>query len=164
MQYVRFLFCWHVAQPLMYSVIHILVPGQKYSLLMRWMVSSRLGWPLMDPSCHIYIDSHFSPWSGGMTRHRPLVSLQNGLSGLSMCSIGYVLSHSFIRAWLWFWIIIIVCSIEPSELGPASLMNAASGIMVICWLSSLPLSAPGGHDRASAAVCSFPGTCWSIKL
>jgi hypothetical protein len=75
MQYVRFLFCWHVAQPLMYSVIHILVPGQKYSLLMRWMVSSHLGWPLMDPSCHIYIDSHFSPWSGGMTRHCPLMSL-----------------------------------------------------------------------------------------
>jgi len=32
---VRFLFCWQVAQPLMYSVIQVLVLGQKYSLLMR---------------------------------------------------------------------------------------------------------------------------------
>jgi hypothetical protein len=27
MRCVRFLFCWHVAQPLMYSVIQVLVPG-----------------------------------------------------------------------------------------------------------------------------------------
>jgi hypothetical protein len=46
----------------------------------------------------------------------------------------------------------MVCSIDPLELGPVSLMNAASGIMVICWLSSLPSSAPGGHNKASAAV------------
>jgi hypothetical protein len=59
---------------------------------------------------------------------------------------------------------VIVCSIDQSELGPTSLINAASGIIVICWLSSLPSSALGGHDRASAAVCSFPGTCWSLKL
>jgi hypothetical protein len=43
MRCVRFLFCWHVAQPLMYSVIQVLVPGQKYSLLMCWMVSSQPG-------------------------------------------------------------------------------------------------------------------------
>jgi hypothetical protein len=60
--------------------------------------------------------------------------------------------------------IIIMCSIEPSELGPASLINATSRIMVIHWLSSLPSSAPGGCDRVSVAICSFPGTCWSIKL
>jgi hypothetical protein len=35
MQCVRFLFCWHVVQPLMYSVIQVLALGQKYSLLMR---------------------------------------------------------------------------------------------------------------------------------
>jgi hypothetical protein len=58
----------------------------------------------------------------------------------------------------------VICSIDLSESGPASLMNAASGIIVICWLSSLPSSAPGGHDKASAAVCSFPGMCWSLKL
>jgi|SRR5580693_269108 hypothetical protein len=43
MQCVRFLFCWHVAQPLMYSVIQPLAPGQKYSLLMHLIVSSHLG-------------------------------------------------------------------------------------------------------------------------
>jgi hypothetical protein len=53
---------------------------------------------------------------------------------------------------LWFWMIMMVCSIDPSELGPANLMNAASGIMVICWLSSLPSSAPVGRDNVSAAV------------
>jgi hypothetical protein len=161
---VRFLFCWHVAQPLMYSVIHVLAPGQKYSLLMHWMVSSHPRWPLMDLSCHTFISLCFSPWSGGMTRHHPLMSLQKGSSRLSTHSIGYVPSHSLIRAWLWFWIIVMVCSIEPLESGPANLMNAASGIMVICWLSSLTSSAPGGHDRVLAAVCSFLGTCWSLKL
>ena len=58
----------------------------------------------------------------------------------------------------------MVCSIDPLESGPANLMNAASGIMVICWLSSLPLSAPAGRDRVSAAAWSFPGMCWSLKL
>jgi hypothetical protein len=43
MRCVKFLFCWHIAQPLVYSVIHVLVPGQKYSLLMHQMVSSHLG-------------------------------------------------------------------------------------------------------------------------
>jgi hypothetical protein len=61
MQCVRFLFCWHVAQPLMYSVIQVLVPGQKYSLLMHRMVSSHPGWPLIDPSCQTFISSHFRP-------------------------------------------------------------------------------------------------------
>jgi hypothetical protein len=47
---------------------------------------------------------------------------------------------------------VIMCSIDPSESGPASLMNATSGIIVICLLSSLPSLAPVGRDRASAAV------------
>jgi hypothetical protein len=57
---VRFLFCWHVAQPLMYSVIQVLVPGQKYSLLMCLIVSSHLGWPLIEPSCHMFISLCFN--------------------------------------------------------------------------------------------------------
>jgi hypothetical protein len=60
--------------------------------------------------------------------------------------------------------IVIMCSIDLSESGLASLMKATSGIMVIRWLSSLPSSAPGGHDRVSAAMCDFLGTCWSLKL
>jgi hypothetical protein len=51
-----------------------------------------------------------------------------------------------------------VCSIDPSELGLTNLMNVALGIIVICWLSSLPSSAPGGRDRVLAAVWSFSGT------
>src|SRR5580693_8315076 len=58
---VRFLFCWHVTHPLMYSVIHPRVPGQKYSRLMCLIVSSHPGWPLMEPSCHVFINSRFSP-------------------------------------------------------------------------------------------------------
>jgi hypothetical protein len=72
--------------------------------------------------------------------------------------------HSSIRVRFWFWMIETVCSIDPSESGPNSLMKAASGIIVICWLSSLPLSAPMGRDRALAVVWSFPGTGWSLKL
>jgi hypothetical protein len=90
------------------------------------------------------------------------MSLQNGSSGLSTHSIGYVFSHLSIRAWLWFWMIVMVCSIDLLELGVASLMNAASGIIVICWLSSFPSFAPGGHERASAAMCDFPGTCFPV--
>jgi hypothetical protein len=48
MRCVRFLSCWHVTQPLMYSVIQVLAPGQKYSLLMRLIVLSHPGWPLME--------------------------------------------------------------------------------------------------------------------
>jgi hypothetical protein len=88
MQCVKFLFCWHVAQPLIYSEIQVLVLGQKYFLLMHLIVSSWLGWPLMEPSCHMFISLHFSPWSGGMTRHCPLMSLQNGSPWFSMHSIG----------------------------------------------------------------------------
>jgi hypothetical protein len=88
MQCVRFLFCWHVTQPLMYSMIQVLVPGQKYFLLIRQMVLSYPGWPLIDPSCHTFISSCFRPWSGGITRRCPLMSLQNGSSRLSMHSIG----------------------------------------------------------------------------
>src|SRR5580693_1311313 len=46
MRCVRFLFCWHVAHPLTYSVIHALAPGQKYSLFTCLIVSSLPGWPL----------------------------------------------------------------------------------------------------------------------
>jgi hypothetical protein len=43
MRWVRFLFCWQVVHPLMYSVIHDRAPGQKYSLLMHLIVSSLPG-------------------------------------------------------------------------------------------------------------------------
>jgi hypothetical protein len=58
---VRFLFCWHVAHPLMYSVIHPWVLGQKYSRLMRLIVLSHPGCPLMEPSCQVFISSCFNP-------------------------------------------------------------------------------------------------------
>jgi hypothetical protein len=50
------------------------------------------------------------------------------------------------------------CSIEPWESASNTHMKIGSGSMTICWLLSFPMSAPGGHDRASAAVWDFPDT------
>jgi len=52
---------------------------------------------------------------------------------------------------------------ELSESASAMCMNVASGNIVICWLSCLPSSEPGGLDKASAAVCVFPGMCSNVK-
>ena len=60
-RWVRFLFCWQVAQPLMYSVIHVRAPGQKYSLLICQMVSSLPGCPFRGPSCHEFMSLRLSP-------------------------------------------------------------------------------------------------------
>jgi hypothetical protein len=54
--------------------------------------------------------------------------------------------------------VVMVCSKDPSESASKTRMKIGSGSMTICWLSSLPVSAPGGQDRASAAVWFFPGT------
>src|SRR5580693_2841557 len=97
MRWVRFLFCLQVAQPLMYSVIHALVPGQKYSLFIFLIVSSLPGCPLNGPSCQECMSSRFSPWSGGITRRCDLVSRQNGACRLSTRSMGKIPSHSFMR-------------------------------------------------------------------
>ena len=58
----------------------------------------------------------------------------------------------------------MICSSRvPGESSSMTWTKVNSGIIVISWLSSLPLSAPGGLDRASAAVCELPGVCWRIK-
>src|SRR5712672_97839 len=41
----------------------------------------------------------------------------------------------------------------------ATLMNLEGEIKVMLWLSSLPWPAFVGHDRASARILVFPGTC-----
>src|SRR5712671_7673423 len=50
------------------------------------------------------------------------------------------------------WWVIIGCEF-------ATLMNLDVGSRVTSWLSSLPWSASGGHDRASAGMLVFLGTC-----
>jgi hypothetical protein len=151
MQCVRFLFCWHVAHPLMYSVIHALAPGQKYSLFTHLIVSSLLGCLLRGPSCQVCMISRFSPWSGGMMRQCAEVSRQNGVPGLSTRSMGNVFSHSFMREWLLFWTMVMKCSMELRESSSATRMNRGLGSIIIYWLSFLPVSDPGGRDRASAS-------------
>jgi hypothetical protein len=86
-----------------------------------------------------------------MSRH-PEVSCQNGLSGLSMRSMGKVPSHSFIRRWLLFYTMVMKCSSESLESASAKQTNMGSGSMTICWLSSFPVLVPGGQERASVAV------------
>jgi hypothetical protein len=47
---------------------------------------------------------------------------------------------------------VMVCSSDPSELALKTRIKIGSGSMTIRWLLSLPVSAPDGRDRASAAV------------
>jgi hypothetical protein len=46
----------------------------------------------------------------------------------------------------------------------ACLTNSLSGRTTTSWLSSVPMSAPGGLDSMSAAAWIFPGTCFITKL
>ena len=111
----------------------------------------------MGPSCHTCMSHRLSESFGGMTRRCSLVSFQKGCVIVSMDLMGYVSSHSFIVGAYWFWQSVIMLSSELFELVSATRMNVASGRIVICWLSSLPLSDPGGRDSASAAVCVTHG-------
>ena len=117
------------------------------------MVLSLPGCPASGPSCHLHMMSHLRSPSGRMTRH-PLRSFQNGPVGVFMAWIGNISSHCSISGVCSTCILVIRCSNEPGESASKTLMNTCSGIMVMFWLSSLPSSAPGGLDKASAAVWS----------
>jgi hypothetical protein len=57
-------------------------------------------------------------------------------------------------------------SSHHSSLGSSavdSLMNVLGWRRVMFSLSVSPLSTPGGRDRRSAKVWSFPGTCWIFR-
>ena len=41
-----------------------------------------------------------------------------------------------------------------------AMVNFSGGMRVMSWLSSLPWSAPGGLERASAGMFVFPGIYW----
>jgi hypothetical protein len=114
------------------------------------------------PSCHSHMISHLRSPSDGMTRH-PLRSFQNGPVGVCMASMGNVSSHCSMSVACSNCVSMIWCSKDPGKSALNTLMNACSDIIVISWLSSLPLSAPGGLDWASAAVWVFPGTCSRMK-
>ena len=135
----------------MYWSTHVHAPGQKWLLLMRHVVSSLPGCLASGLLCHSHIISHLRFPLGGMTRH-PLRSFQNSPVGICMASIENVSSHCSRSGACFICISVIQCSSEPSELTSKTLMNVCSGIIVMSWLSSLPLSALGGLDKASAAV------------
>jgi hypothetical protein len=64
--------------------------------------------------------------------------------------------------------VIPICrsSSHHSSLGSsvvASLMNESGWSRVMFSLSASPLSTPGGRERRSAEVWSFPGTCWIFR-
>ena len=118
---------------------------------MRHVVLSLPGCLANGPLCRSCMMSHLRSLSGGMTRH-PLESFQKGPVGVCMASIGNVSSHCSMSSVCSACVSVIRCSNEPGESVSKTLMKACSGIMVISWLSSLPLSVPGGLDRASAAV------------
>jgi hypothetical protein len=126
------------------------------------VVSSLPGCLASGPSCHLRMISYVRSPSGGMTRH-PLRSFQNGPVGVCIASIGNASSHYFISDVSSVCILVIQCSSEPGESVLKTLMNACSGIIIMSWLSSLPLSALGGLDKALAAVWVFPGTCSRMK-
>jgi hypothetical protein len=100
--------------------------------------------------------------SGGMTRC-PLRSFQNGPVGICIASMGNVSFHCSISAACFDCVSMIQCFKELDESASNTLMNACSNIIVISWLSSLPLSALGGLNSASAAVCVFLGMCLRMK-
>ena len=115
------------------------------------MVSSLPGCLARGPSCHLHMMSHLRSPSGGMTRH-PLESFQNGPVGVYMASIGNVSSHYSMSGACSAYISVIWCSNELGELASKTLIKVCSGVMVMSWLSSLPSSALGGLDRASATI------------
>src|SRR6266850_40597 len=108
--------------------------------------------PTVGLSCHICMSCRLSESFGGITSRCPLESFQKGHDCVSIDLMGYVSSHSFIVGAYWFWQLVIMLSSESSESVSATHMNVASGNTMICWLSYLPSSEPGGRDRASAAV------------
>ena len=61
-------------------------------------------------------------------------------------------SSCFRYGWYRCCVLMIVFSRELGESSSRTRMNDVSGIIVISWLSSFPLSEPKGRDNASAAV------------
>ena len=118
---------------------------------MQHVVSSLPGCLASGLSCHSCMMSRLRSLSGGMTR-RPLESFQKGPVGICMASIGNVSSHCSMSDACSVCTLVIWCSSDLGESASKTLIKACSGIMVMSWLSSLPSSAPGGLNRALAAV------------
>src|SRR5579863_5214985 len=65
--------------------------------------------------------------------------------------------------WYRCWVLMMVFSRELGESSSRTRMKDAAGIIITSWLLSFPLSDLNGRDRASAAVWSHLGVCWSSK-
>jgi hypothetical protein len=132
------------------------------------MVGSRPGCPLISRSWNRWRISFFRVSSGG-TAILPCTHQCFRLS--SLCEWVMValwrLIHPAISAGYFRCIVPIRrSSSHHSSLGSSvvdSLMKASGWRRVRSWLSASPLSTPGGRERRSAEVWSFPGTCWIFR-
>jgi hypothetical protein len=132
------------------------------------MVGSRPGCPLISKSWNWWRISLFRVLSGGTAilpcMHQCFRSLL--LHEWSLVT-QWRLIHCVISAGCFCCASPICCSSSHhSSLGSSvvvSPMKASGWRRVMSWLSVSPLSTPGGRERRSAEVWSFPGTCWIFK-
>jgi hypothetical protein len=132
------------------------------------MVGSRPWCPLVSRSWNRWRISFFRVSSGG-TAILPCTCQCFGL--LLLCEwvmvAWWCLIHFAVSAGCFFCVTPICrSSFHHSSLGSSvvdDLMNVSGWRRVMSLLSVLPLSTPGGQERRSAEVWSFPGTCWIFR-
>ena len=125
------------------------------------MVSSLPGCPLR--SCQSRAISFRSSSSGGITSLSMAMVLHPRCSCPWIIWIGSCSVHCFMISLWWNWASTMRCSNDPSELASKIFRNANSGMRANSRSSSV-MSAPFGHDNASAGVLVFPWTCMILKL
>ena len=108
---VWILFCWHIAHPFTYSMIHSFMPSHIISALVFLMVSLHPRCPAVGWSC------------------------------------------------MWSMIVLFISVVIRSFGVTVEISKFSGGITVCAWLSFFPWSTPGGHDRASGGILSFPSIC-----
>jgi hypothetical protein len=165
---MRFLPCWHFAHPFTYCAIQSFMFGHQKCRQMVVMVGSRPGCPLISRSWNRWRISFFKVLSGGTAI---LPCMRQCFRFPSLCEwvmvAWWCLIHSAISAG-YFCCATPICRSNSHHLSlgssvVASPMKASGWRRVMSWLSVSPLSTPGGRERRSAEVWSFPGTCWIFR-
>jgi hypothetical protein len=152
----------------MYCAIHSFMFGhQKYQQMVA-MVGSRPGCPLISRSWNRWRISFFRVSSG---RTAILPYMHQCFRFPSLCEWVMVawwrLIHFAISAGC-FRCVVPICRSNSHHLSLGSsvvdsLMKLSGWRRVMSWLSVSPLSTPGGLERRSAEVWSFPGMCWIFR-
>jgi hypothetical protein len=132
------------------------------------IVGSRPGCPLISRSWNRWRISFFRVLSGGMAI---LPCMRQYLRSPLLCEWSLVawwrLIHCVISAGYFRCASPICCSsshhLSLGSLVVVGLMKASGWRRVMSWLSVSPLSTPGGRERRSAEVWSFPGMCWIFR-